>query len=186
MVEQRRTVPTAYGDIEYVLTVKRVKNLNLRLRPDGTVAVSVGRRVPVSAADEFVRGRAAWILDHQARRVEPVPALAFPDKAEAMPLLLASLERMWPLAAPLGVEKPELRGRKMVSRWGSCHYAKGVVVMNTALAAVPAELLDYVTLHELVHFLHPDHGKGFYAVMDRLMPDWREKRKALKGYRLER
>ena len=73
----------------------------------------------------------------------------------------------------------------MTSRWGSCHWTKGVIVMNTALAAAPEELLDYVTLHELVHFLHPDHGKGFYAAMDQLMPDWREKRKKLRGFSLK-
>ena len=41
-------------------------------------------------------------------------------------------------------------------------------------------------LHELVHFLHPNHGPGFYAVMDRLMPDWKEKRARLKGCALQK
>ena len=74
----------------------------------------------------------------------------------------------------------------MTSRWGSCHWAKGVVTLNTALAAVEEGLRDYVALHELVHFLHPDHGPGFYAVMDALMPDWRERRRALRRYALRR
>ena len=39
-----------------------------------------------------------------------------------------------------------------------------------------------MALHELVHFLHHDHGPGFYAKMDALMPDWRQRRKKLKGY----
>ena len=51
-----------------------------------------------------------------------------------------------------------------------------------ALAALPEELMDYVTLHELVHFVHPDHGPGFYGLMDRLMPDWRQRRKELRRY----
>jgi len=37
-----------------------------------------------------------------------------------------------------------------------------------------------VALHELVHFLHHDHGPGFYAQMDALMPDWKGRRRALK------
>ena len=53
MVEERRRVETPLGPIDYVLTVKSVKNMNLRLRPDGTVAVSVSRRVPKSAADDL-------------------------------------------------------------------------------------------------------------------------------------
>ena len=45
---------------------------------------------------------------------------------------------------------------------------------------------DSAALHELVHFLHPNHGPGFYAVMDRLMPDWKEKRARLKGCALQK
>ena len=55
-----------------------------------------------------------------------------------------------------------------------------------ALAAVEEGLRDYVALHELVHLLHPNHGPGFYAVMDALMPDWQTRRRALRRYALER
>lgn len=61
MVETQRTVDTPQGPITYTLTVKSVKNMNLRLEGDGTVRVSVNRRVPYAAADAFVRSRAAWI-----------------------------------------------------------------------------------------------------------------------------
>ena len=74
----------------------------------------------------------------------------------------------------------------MPSRWGSCHWTRGIIVLNTALTVVPQELLDYVTLHELVHFLHPNHGAGFYAAMDRLLPEWRVRRSALRSYTLAR
>lgn len=184
MVAERRRVETPVGPIDYTLTVKEIKNLNLRIRSDGTVAVSVPRRVAKADADAFVRSRADWIAGHLARRGAERTGLIPPGKEDALPVLAASLERMYPLAAPLGVRRPELRARRMTSRWGSCHWTKGVIVLNTALAAVEEELLDYVTLHELVHFLHPNHGKGFYAVMDALLPDWREKRRRLKGYAL--
>ena len=186
MMEEHRRVETPLGPIEYLLTVKAVKNLNLRLRPDGTVAVSLPRRAPKSAADAFVRSRAEWIFRHrQGLRRERLPLVA-PDREAALPVLAASLERMYPLVEPLGVPRPVLRARFMTSRWGSCHVAKGVVVLNTALAAAEEDLLDYVTLHELVHFLHPNHGAGFYAAMDALLPDWQVKRRRLKGRRLER
>ncbi len=186
MVEQRRRVDTPMGPIDYTLTVKNVKNMNLRLRPDGGVAVSVSRRVSRGEADAFVRAHADWIARRRARLADRPEPLEVPDRETALPLLLASLDRMWPLVAGLGVNKPALKGRKMVSRWGSCHVNKGLIVMNTALAGVPQDLRDYVTLHELVHFLHPNHGPGFYGVMDALMPDWREKRKRLRGYALEK
>ena len=95
-----------------------------------------------------------------------------------------ALGRVYPLAAELGVARPVLRLRKMRSQWGNCHYRQGYITLNTALASCPEKLRDYVALHELVHFLHPDHGSGFYAVMDTLMPDWEVRRKELKVYQL--
>ena len=186
MAEELRRVDTPLGPIQYFLTVKNVKNINLRIRSDGTAAVSVPRRVSKARADDFVRSRAHWVLEHQRRRSELGTPLVPPEKEEALPVLTAALERMYPLVAPLGVKKPVLKVRFMTSRWGSCHWAKGIVTLNTALAAVEEGLRDYVALHELVHLLHPDHGPGFCAVMDALMPDWQTRRRRLRRYALER
>ena len=50
------------GEIEYELTYKKVKNLNLRVQSDGAVAVSAPMRVPLHEIDRFVLSRAGWIL----------------------------------------------------------------------------------------------------------------------------
>lgn len=186
MEGERRTVTTPAGEITYTLEIKRVKNLNLRLRPDGRVSVSIPHRVPKSAADAFVQARSAWIFTRLSVWTEKRVTLTPPEKGEALPVLRASLSRMYPLVGALGVNMPELRVRFMTSRWGSCHWTRGRIVLNSALIRVPEPLMDYVTLHELVHFLHPDHGKGFYRAMDSLMGDWRERRAQLKRFRLEK
>ena len=49
------------GGIQYELTRKRVKNLNIRVREDGTVAVSIPLRTSAEAADRFVAARADWV-----------------------------------------------------------------------------------------------------------------------------
>ena len=90
--------------------------------------------------------------------------------------------RVYPLVAPDGCPLPQVKLRKMRSQWGNCHYQQGYITLNTALARCPEPLRDYVALHELVHFLHHDHGTGFYAAMDARMPDWRARRQELKGY----
>ena len=136
MVETQRTVDTPQGPITYTLTVKSVKNMNLRLEGDGTVRVSVNRRVPYAAADTFVRSRAAWIgrgRERLAQRGAPIPP---PDREEALQSLTRALDRVLPLVEPLGVTRPALQARYMTSRWGSCHWTRGKIVLNTALAAL--------------------------------------------------
>ena len=51
--------------------------------------------------------------------------------------------------------------------------------MNVRLAEKPLGCIEYVVLHELVHTAVPDHGEKFKAMMDRYMPDWKERRKVL-------
>ena len=180
---QLRVVDTPRGPLTYTLTRKRVKNLNLRVGAGNEIMVSIPLRCPARQADDFIRERSGWILDALSRRedrqLEPLPPVS---REECARLLTEALARVYPLVEPLGVALPPLKLRALKSQWGNCHWAQGYITLNTALARCPEELRDYVALHELVHFLHHDHGPGFYAQMDALMPDWRRRRKALKRY----
>ena len=55
------------GGVEYELTRRRVRNLNIRVRTDGSVAVSAPRRVPLSSVDAFVAAHAGWVAAAQGR-----------------------------------------------------------------------------------------------------------------------
>lgn len=84
-------------------------------------------------------------------------------------------------AAKIGVSPGELYVQKMKTRWGSCNVAKGNIRLNTELAKKPRELLEFVVVHELVHLLERNHTKRFYSLMDRYMPNWRDKSRQLNG-----
>ena len=183
-MDQLRVADTPLGQVTYTLTHKRIKNWNLRIR-EGQVLLSVPLRVTQAQADEFIHGRADWIMRTLKRQSDaqklPLEELS---RTVCMERLRLALEQVYPLVEPLGVPMPSLRLRKMRSQWGNCHYRQGYITLNTALAVCPEGLRSYVALHELVHFIHPDHGLGFYSLMDRLMPDWKARRKELKKYRL--
>lgn len=92
------------------------------------------------------------------------------------------LERLYPVAAPYGVPYPQMKLRRMHSRWGSCIPTKRLITLNTYLVTAPLSCADQVVLHELCHFLEPNHSVGFYAYLNRMMPEWRRWREALKEY----
>ena len=69
--------------------------------------------------------------------------------------------------------------RQMKTRWGSCNPAARTLRVNTELAKKPADCLEYIVLHEMVHLLEPTHGPQFVTLMDRHMPGWRDTRNVL-------
>ena len=73
----------------------------------------------------------------------------------------------------------ELRTLGMKARWGSCIVDKRVITLNSLLILAPKYCIEYVVLHELIHFKHRNHTKEYYAMLDNLMPDWRERKKYL-------
>lgn len=182
-LESIRRLDTPEGTIFYVLRRKRIKNLNLRVGQGGMVVLSIPWHVSQARAEAFLREKSGWILSHLKRAQEfGAHLLPLPPREECARLLMEALLRVYPLTERYGVALPQLKLRTMKSQWGNCHWAQGYITLNTALCRCPEKLRDYVALHELVHFLHHDHGPGFYETMDKLMPDWRERRKELKGY----
>ncbi len=182
-MEQLRVVDTPGGALTYILIKKRIKNLNLRIGRDGQAVVSVPMSCPASRADQFVREKSGWIARvtrlQEAARPELPPE---PDRETCRQLLKEALDQVYPLIQPLGVAYPQLKLRRMKSQWGNCHWNQGYITLNVALVRCPEHLRRYVALHELVHFLQPNHGEQFYAIMDALMPQWKRYRKELKQY----
>ena len=89
------------------------------------------------------------------------------------------VEELTPKLACYDVEMPKVRLRRMKTRWGSCSPARRSISLNMKLLETAPGCIEYVVLHELCHFVHPNHSKAFYALLERLMPDWKERKQAL-------
>lgn len=73
--------------------------------------------------------------------------------------------------------------KSMRTRWGSCNNSKEIT-LNIFLMMVPWELIDYVIVHELAHTQHLHHGPDFWGAVERIMPDYKVRRKQLKEIQL--
>lgn len=87
-------------------------------------------------------------------------------RARAAPLLAK-----W--ARQLDVDFRGFYIQRMKTKWGSSSPSRKTVRLNLELAKFSPECLDYVALHEMAHFVAPDHGERFIALLDRHMPGWR-------------
>ena len=93
--------------------------------------------------------------------------------------LLSQLEKMYPVVEKYGVAMPELRVKKMQTLWGSCSRKYHVINLNYYLYKAPVACVEYIILHELLHFLYRRHDKNFYEMLTVCMPDWQERRRLL-------
>lgn len=190
---QERIVCAGEKNIKYILERKQVKNINMRVRPDGSVRVSAGPWADASQIDDFVLSKAEFILKAMKRfenmaeaeekyQEELVKAKAGRESLLAdVSLFTEILDEFYPLFVPYGVKKPKLRVRTMKSCWGSCLVNKGIITLNRKLLMKPRECIEYVVVHELCHFIHPNHSKQFYGFMEQFMPDWKERKARLNG-----
>jgi len=79
----------------------------------------------------------------------------------------------------VGVTVAEWGIKKMKTRWGTCNVDARRIWLNLELAKKPAVCLEYILVHEMVHFLERHHSERFRELMDRLMPQWHLHREEL-------
>lgn len=78
------------------------------------------------------------------------------------------------------IPNPNLKIRKMKTRWGVCNTKNHNVTLNYELYRYDIDCLEYVIIHELSHFLEPNHSKNFWRIVEKYCPNYKEIKNKLK------
>ncbi|MFC4558373.1 M48 family metallopeptidase [Virgibacillus kekensis] len=89
------------------------------------------------------------------------------------------LEKAYKKVGKYNIDKPEISIRTMKVRWGSALLDKQMIQLNSELIKAPKSCIEYVILHELIHFIHNNHSETFYTMLDVSMPDWEDRKRIL-------
>lgn len=175
------------GQIYQVLvTFKQMKTVRLRVVAGGQIRLSAPYRTSRTWLERFLREREDWILTNvgkmscQSPKVTEQKPLTAAQRKEALACLMPMVEKWYPVVAAHGVSMPHVTVRRMRSRYGSCSVGRARITLAEILLHVPQECAEYVVLHELTHFLYPNHGREFYQFVETYMPDYRQREKRLK------
>lgn len=167
----------------YELIRSRRKTLALEVTGDGRLLVRAPLRCSQARIGAFVSAHAAWIEKHaalqreRAARRPPAPtaaeieALKRRARAELPEKITYWSEKMG--VAPTGFKVTAAR-----KRYGSCS-GKDSLCFSCFLMNCPEEAVELVVVHELCHIREKNHGPRFYALLERFLPDWRERKKLL-------
>ena len=84
-------------------------------------------------------------------------------------------------ARVMDLDYTKLSFRKTKRQWGSCS-GHNALSFNTMCMKLPEDVLQYIIVHELSHIKHKHHQKGFWACVERYLPDYKNQVKALKSF----
>jgi predicted metal-dependent hydrolase len=133
--------------------------------------------------DQVLRDKRAWI-EEQRRRQVPRLGLAGLAVSESAARIDAR-ELVSALAAEeaeqLDVAYRRIRIGGQRTLWGSCSPGR-TLSFNWRLVLAPAEVLDYVVVHELCHLRVPNHSRRFWELVEWRRPHWREQRDWLREH----
>ncbi|MDH3360356.1 MAG: M48 family metallopeptidase [Desulfobulbaceae bacterium] len=166
---------------------RRASRLILSIRPFKGIRLAIPEGISLKKATAFLNAKRHWLQNHlprikqmeaeltaQAKQLPPI------DKAAAQEKLPRRLKE---LAQQHNFTYNRVTIRNQKSRWGSCS-TNNNISLNMKLLALPDELIDYVLLHELLHTKIKNHGPAFWANLNLLVANAKEKRAKLKAYPL--
>ena len=90
-----------------------------------------------------------------------------------IPKLLEKWEKI------IGVNVNEVRIKKMKTKWGSCNPKAKRIWLNLELAKKPPHCMEYVMVHEMLHFIEKNHSDKFRYLISAHLPQWDQYKKEL-------
>lgn len=183
----------------YVVEVqfKKMKNIYLRIKPDGKITVSAPIGTSKKYLMKFLQERKGWI-DNALKKIkqsqvntiqlEKNETLIFAQPTDALysdvvlerlldEQIAIFINQYWDFFAKRNCHKPALKYRKMKSTWGVCRPTINTITFNRRLVHQPLDFVEYVVVHELCHLLVANHSRDFWRLVVTLMPDYRAREK---------
>ncbi len=155
---------------------------------DGTVLPFAGREITLTIAKR-IGGRPAAKFEAGTLRVTSNILMDDDDQADsvrrtvvnwysrqALAFVTDTVKRWSPVVGRTPTQVV-VRDQKRV--WGTCSQ-DGILRLNWRLAMIEPSLVDYVVVHELCHMIEHNHSKAFWAEVERVLPDMRERKARLR------
>lgn len=168
---------------------KKAKRMTISINCDAQVLVTAPAGISVRYIEKVIKQKTDWIL----KSLEKFKNRMSLDKPEHLAqggynACVARTrkfvkERLEHYNKHYNFKYNRIAIRRQKTRWGSCS-GKSNLNFNYKILFLPPELADYIIVHELCHLKEMNHGKNFWKLVSEVIPDYKERRKRLRGIRL--
>ena len=71
------------------------------------------------------------------------------------------------------IEPSLVKVKEQKKIWGSCNTSKTIYI-NSKISMLPLDAIDYIIAHEFCHIIYMNHSKDFYALVQKIIPNYKE------------
>lgn len=168
--------------MEYILIYSDRKTISASVK-EGKLTVRAPRSVSPEIIEKFLLKHREWICKHliseqerQAKSESLTPDEVVKLKREAREYLETKTEYFSKI---MGLKYSRITITSAERRFGSCS-SKGNICYSYRLMLYPEAAREYVIVHELAHLVEMNHSKRFYKIVEKYLPDYKERRRMLK------
>ncbi|MCI8332794.1 MAG: M48 family metallopeptidase [Clostridiales bacterium] len=170
----------AVTKLNYEIIRSERKSVSFEITREAELLIRAPKRMKLEEIEAYIANYRGWIEKNIAKarqRVETTKQYTEEELKEKAQAVIPHKVRYW--ASVMNLVPTGVRITKAKTRFGSCS-AKDSLCFSLYLMQYPEEAIDYVVVHELAHIKVKNHGREFYALIERYLPDYRERMALLK------
>ena len=165
------------GFIIYYSKYRKNRNIRLVVEEDKTIRLTCPYGVSDEEIYDFVRSKLEWIKKalgkmHVKEKLSDKPKLTKRD-IKALKDYIDSLVYKYAVIMKAEIENVKLR--RMKTEWGNCNYRSKTLTFNTYLYYMSENFIEAIVVHEIAHLFYHGHGKMFYNMIYKYLPDYKER-----------
>ncbi|HBN83399.1 MAG TPA: M48 family peptidase [Clostridiales bacterium] len=169
--------------IVYYIKRSNRRSISVEITRDLKVLVRSPLKMPDREIREFVEKHSGWILKSIEKQKNAVTMRYDPTEEEIQALINRAMREL-PNKVEyygniMGCKPGRITITSAKTRFGSCS-AQNNISFSWRLMLYPEAAIDYVVVHELAHIKHKNHGKDFYAFIESVLPDYKNRKELLK------
>ena len=159
------------------------RTMSLEITRDCEILVRAPLKTSMRSVEKFVKSHEEWLISHLERKKASLLAHPEPSEAELAELKEKAKEyipeRVAYFSSFMGIIPARVSINSAKTRFGSCS-SKNSLNFSCRLMAYDKAAIDYVVVHELCHIKHHNHSRDFWALVEKYMPDYKERKKLLR------
>jgi hypothetical protein len=168
--------------MDYIVVRSNRKTVSLTVNDDLMPVVRAPYSISKAKLDEVVKSNEKWL--NNAISQKKARLNKYDLTSEEIENLISSAKQIIPSKVEyysmlMNVKPTGIKITRAKKRFGSCNGKKSLC-FSCYLMLYPDDAIDYVVVHELAHIVHLNHSKDFYNLVEKYLPDYKQREKLLK------